>query len=595
MVSLDDQAALAILGRADALMVDVMDALSCLDRSEVGFRTLRLGIAANITVDLLSTYLRRHAYLAGVRLLVAKGSYDDLLGDVQRHQASGVDLLLILPFFDNLQPSWESQLQNLDPSSCQKVQADYLGRLELALQASQGIGQVVVLGAHLLYPHVASDGPQQRCLDAFNAGLVDVVCRHPQAKLVEMAGLLARHGHANSIDARFYFRGKAPYTAGIIDRMAREVVFATRGFGSIFHKVLVLDCDNTLWGGIVGEDGPDGIALDPYSFPGNIFWNVQQQLRALEARGVLLCLCSKNNPADVDGVLEHHSAMVLRDAHFVAKKINWTDKPTNLRTLAAELNLGLESFVFIDDSLFEIEAVREQLPQVTVFQVPKTLHDYPDLMREQVVPLFIAGGVSPESTSKTQQYLGLAKATGLQTGFASQEDYLQSLRLVVSLQRNMTAQVGRISELIAKSNQFNLTTQRLLPGEVLALIERADATVYSFSVNDRLAQHGLTGVLIILDEDDAVVVHSFLMSCRVIGRGIEFAIWRTVVADALARGKRLLRASFLPTAKNAQVADFYDRLGLKRIREASDGSRFYEASLADLALIDSVWVELRDV
>lgn len=599
-----EQAALATLARPDASLAELMQALQQLDRSEAGFRPLSLGIAANITVDLLSTQLRRQAYLAGVRLAVAKGSYDDLVGDAQAHAAAGVDLLVILPFFDNLQPGWEGRLAGLDGAEIEATQADYLSRLELALQAARGVGQVLLLGAHLWNPEVAADSPQQQALQAFNSGLAAAAARHPQVRLIETAGLLARHGAEQAFDARFYYRAKSPYTSGFLGRLARQASLATRGFGSAFHKVLVLDCDNTLWGGILGEDGLDGIKLDRHSFPGNVYWTVQQQLCALEAQGVLLCLASKNNAADVDEVLARHPDMVLGDAQLVAKKVNWNDKPSNLRALARELNLGLESFVFVDDSAFEIEAVREQLPQVRVFQVPvKALQDYPALLRDQIAPLFTAGGVSAESRHKTGQYKALAQAAEARAGFASQQDYLRSLGLKLRLQRNASAQVPRITELMAKSNQFNLTTRRLQAGDVAALMARSPAAcVYSFSVSDRLADHGLTGVLICEDQgEDAVAVHSFLMSCRVIGRGVEFAVWRAVVADALARGKRLLRASYLPTAKNAQVADFFDRLGLHQadmtdemIDETGEGARAYESALDGLVLAESAWVELQE-
>lgn len=594
---MSDADALATLGRADAPMVEVLQALKALDASTAGFRTLSVGIAANVTVDLLGTYLRRHAYAAGVRLQVAKGNYDDLVGDAQAHAAAGVDLLVILPFFDNLQPGWETQLETLDAGTRAAAQADYLNRLELALQAAKAVPQVLLFTGHLMNPAVGARSPQQAALDAFNDGLADAAARHPQVKRVETAGLLARFGARHAFDARFYFRGKAPYTAGFIDQLAQAAALATRRFGTQFHKVLALDCDNSLWGGIVGEDGPDGIKLDRYSYPGNIFWTVQQQFKALEAGGALLCLNSKNNPADVDEVLADHPHMVLRDAQLVAKKVNWTDKPSNLRALAAELNLGLDSFVFIDDSAFEVEAVREQLPQVRVFQVPKALQDYPALVRDEIAPLFTAGGVSAESRGKTQQYRALAQAAEARAGFANQEDYLRSLGLAVTLQRNAEAQLARITELMAKSNQFNLTTERLQAGDVAALMARPDATVYSFSVSDRLAEHGLTGVLITEDDADdagAVRVHSFLMSCRVIGRGIEFAVWRAVVADALARGKQRLKAAYRPTAKNAQVADFYDRLGLSLSSAAGDGTRFYMAELATVQLAESAWVELRN-
>jgi FkbH-like protein len=594
MVNEDDAVAMALLARPELPLAEVMAALSRLDRSAAAFRTLKVGIAANITVDLLGTALRRHGYASGVRLQVAKGHYDDLQGDVQAHRDAGVDLLLLLPFFDNLQPGWETQLDTLDAAARDAVHADYLQRLALALDTAKSIPQVLLLQAHLHQPDVAAHSPQQRALDAFNTGLAELAARHANVRLVDTAGLLARHGARQAFDARFWFRGKAPYTAGFVDQLAQRIAQATRGFGSRFHKVLVLDCDNTLWGGIVGEDGIGGIQLDAHGHPGNIFRQVQQQIRALEAQGVLVCLCSKNNDADVAEVLALHPAMALRAEHVVARKVNWDDKPANLRALAAELNLGLDSFVFVDDSSFEVQAVRERLPMVTVFQVPAALHAYPALVREQIAPLFVAAGVSAESRSKTQQYRSLAQAATAQGSFASHEDYLRSLGLKITLHRDNPVQLARIAELTAKSNQFNLTTQRLQAGDLTALMQRPGTTVYAFTVSDRFADHGLTGVLITEDTGDDVAVHSFLMSCRVIGRGVEFAVWRAVVADALQRGKRRLCAAYRPTAKNAQVADFYDRLGLPCVETADDGSRCYAADLAQLQLSDSNWVEVED-
>lgn len=585
--------ALAVLRRADAPQIEVMDALKALDRCDHPFRTLSLGIAANITMEVAVNALRRHAYLAGVRLTVHKGDYDNLLGDVQAHAARGVDILLVVPFFDNLLPSFEAQLEGLDAVARQAPVADYLARLDLALAQAQGIGTVVLAGAHLWHAAAAFDGRgvQTEAVAAFNAGLHQAAARRANVKLLDTAGIVATLGTRQSFDARFYYSSKAPYTTAFANEFARQLSLVTRGFGSVFHKVLVLDCDNTLWGGIVGEDGLEGIALDPYHHPGNIFWNVQQQILALERQGVLVCLCSKNNDADVLEVLNTHQKMVVRHEHVVARRVNWDDKPANLRALATELNLGLESFVFVDDSPFEVEAVREQLPQVRVFQVPKRLTDYPAMFRE-ISELFLAGGVSAESRSKTQQYKGLAEAAAQQASFGSQEDYLRSLELKVLLKRDDVSQVARISELVNKSNQFNLTTRRLAPGDVAALMARPDATVYSFTVRDRLADHGITGVLVTEDEGDAVKVHSFLMSCRVIGRGVEFSVWKAVLDDARSRGKTVLQAAYVPSAKNAQVRDFFDRLGLPLAGEGADGSRFYEARVSDVTLADSNWVEL---
>jgi FkbH-like protein len=591
----DTNAALAVLRQHDAPMVDVMQALTRLERSEASFRKLRVGIASNVTVDLLANYLRRHAYLAGVRLEVLKGSYDNLLGDVETFCAKGVDHLIVLPFFDNLQASLEAQLDGLEAAARRAPIVDYLARLNLALSQAAGVGNIILAGAHLWHPAVSFDGSslQAELVGDFNAALREAAAKRANVRYLDTAVIVATVGTRHAFDARFYYRGKAPYTPAFINELSRQISLVTRSFGSVFHKVLVLDCDNTLWGGIVGEEALAGIQLDPYSYPGNIFWNVQQQVLALEQQGVLICLCSKNNEADVDEVLNGHKHMVFKQKHVVARKVNWNDKVSNLKALAAELNLGLDSFIFVDDSSFEVEAVREQLPAVRVFQVPQRLTDYPAMLRE-ISELFLAGGVSPGSRSKTHQYRQLTQAASLQAGFSSQEDYLRSLGLKVHLQRDATDQIGRISELMNKSNQFNLTTRRLMPGDVTRLMESEHATVYSFSVSDRLADHGVTGVIITEDEGDAVVVHSFLMSCRVIGRGVEFSVWKAVFVDAISRGKMVLRATYVPSAKNAQVANFFDRLGFDNTGEDGDGSRHYEVGVSSVRLVDSNWVELID-
>lgn len=585
--------ALAVLRQQGAPMVDVLNALAQLDSNETEFRPLRLGITANITVDLLSTYLRRHAYLTGVRLEVFNGSYDNILDDVETFCAQSVDILIIIPFFDNLQASWEAQIDARDADARQAPMADYLDRLNLALAKTQSLGTVILAGAHLWNNAAVLDGSslQAALLTDFNVALRTLTESRSNARFFDVAAIVTNIGARHAFDARFYYRGKAPYTPLFLNEFAAHVSLATRSFGSVFHKVLVLDCDNTLWGGIVGEDGMDGIQLDPYSFPGNVFWNIQQQLLALERQGVLLCLCSKNNDKDVDQVLTGHTHMVLKAAHLVARKVNWNDKPGNIKALAQELNLGLDSFVFIDDSAFEVEAVREQLPMVRVFHVPKRLTDYPAMMRE-VSALFLAGGINDESRNKTQQYRQLLNASATQSQFSSQKDYLKSLQLKVHLRCNATDQVGRIAELVNKSNQFNLTTYRRAPGDLIRLMEGAHTNVYSFSVSDRFAEHGVTGVLITEDKGDTLVVDSFLLSCRVIGRGVEFSVWKAILDEAHSRGMNVLRASYVPSGRNDQVADFFDRLGLNKTGEGDDGSRHYESPLDNIQLADNNWVEL---
>ncbi|BBY36632.1 hypothetical protein MMAN_07660 [Mycobacterium mantenii] len=581
--------ALEILRNSNAPMTDVLKALSTLDKAEHKGRTIKLGIAANISVDLLGNYLRRHAYLEDVRLEVINGSYDDLLNDVADFVAQDVDQLLIIPFFDNLYAAWESQLDALAADERQARMQTWLSKLQLALGQAASVGRLTLAGAHL-WNHMPYGAAADLLLE-FNGAMKALADAHANAQFLDTVGIVSYLGEKVALDARFYYAGKAPYTPTFFDEFARRFALATRGFGSYFYKVLALDCDNTLWGGIVGEDGLNGIALDPYDYPGNVYWTVQQQLRQLESRGILLCLCTKNNVEDADEVFAKHPNAVLKDEHFAAKKVNWDPKVASLRALAEELNLGQESFIFVDDSDFELEAVRTQLPQVKVFQVPKKLSDYPAMLRD-IASLCLAGGLSAESKSRTQQYKQLALAATGQETFASQEDYLRSLDLKVHIYRDAREQIARIAELTQKSNQFNLTTRRYTPGEIVTLMDRPDSTVYSFDVRDRFGDCGITGVIVVDFAAEHAIIDAFLMSCRVIGRGVEFAVWPAVLDDIRERGNHGLTARYLPSAKNAQVADFFDRLGLSKVEESDDGARRYEAQLDSVRLADSDWVKL---
>jgi FkbH-like protein len=247
--------------------------------------------------------------------------------------------------------------------------------------------------------------------------------------------------------------------------------------------------------------------------------------------------------------------------------------------------------VFVDDSDFECEAVRTQLPEVTVFQVPARPADYPAVIA-RIKDLFLAGGASTDGGEKTLQYRQRAEAIAEQGRFASQEEYLASLGLTVTLARDDGARVARISELSQKSNQFNLTTVRYGPAEIERLMADPNTAVWALDVADKFGAAGLTGVVVMRFTADVATIESFFMSCRVLGRGVEFSIWPTILGDAAARGCGTVRAEYLPTAKNAQAADFYDRLGLP-FASAADGARHYEAAIADFSAPPSPWITVQ--
>lgn len=574
-----------------ATLSATMQAVEELERANSDARASTIGVSSNVTLSLLGTFLRKHALLAGARLRVTPGNFDDVLGDLERFQHGGVQDVLILPFFDNLVPSFEAQLPNLSAEAIEAKLEDVRARHALALERARGFRTVFLCTFHRF--GASADATAElvsRTIGRFNEALRQVAASFPNVRIIDTVAVVAAVGAGRAFDRRFYYKGKAPYSAAFLDELARRVGAASRGFGGHFYKALVIDCDNTLWGGVIGEDQLAGIQLGPHDYPGNVYWRVQNEIVALERSGVLLVLCSKNNPEDVDEVFAKHPDCVLKPSHIILKKVNWQDKATNLREISAELNIGLDSLVFLDDSDFECSGVRAQLPMVRTFQVPSTLSEYPRVF-EEIKELFLAGAVSGESASKTEQYRQRAEAETLKASFGSQEEFLASLGLEIDIARDARASIPRISELTQKSNQFNVTTRRYGVGEITQLMDAASSTVYSVVVRDKFGSAGLTGIIIMRWEGRRAVVDSFLMSCRVIGRGIEFAVWNDVIADARARGCSEFVAQYVPTRKNALVKDFFDRLGLPATVDG-DGTQHYAMAVADFPAQSTPWIKV---
>ncbi|RYG86317.1 MAG: hypothetical protein EON58_21865, partial [Alphaproteobacteria bacterium] len=321
-----------------------------------------------------------------------------------------------------------------------------------------------------------------------------------------------------------------------------------------------------------------------------VYWRAQQEFVALEKAGTLLCLCTKNNSADVEEVLASHPHMVIRRENLTILKINWDDKASNLRAIAQELNVGVDSIVFLDDSSYELEGVRSQIPEVKAVQVPANITEYPRVV-EQIKALFVAGGVSAESAAKSQQYKQKLAAESTQAQFGSQEEYLASLDLRVAVTRNSERDQPRISELTQKSNQFNVTTRRYSQGEIANAMSAEDRCVYSMTVEDKFGSAGLTAVAVVDYSSGAAEVEAFLMSCRVIGRGVEEAIWSVIAEDAVKRGCSQLRGRYIRTAKNVLVERFFDHLGLD-IEAEDEAGRSYVGSLDLFAEQKSPWVKV---
>jgi FkbH-like protein len=318
-------------------------------------------------------------------------------------------------------------------------------------------------------------------------------------------------------------------------------------------KCIVLDCDGTLWGGILGEDGPDGIRLGE-TYPGICYQKFQRQLKNLKKLGFLLAINSKNNEADVAALFERHPSMALHWDDFVSIRINWQDKASNMRSIAEELNLGTDSFVFIDDNPFELESVHSALPGVACLRVPEEIWKLPNLLPEW-------GWIDRlrltfEDLAKSAMYSQERDRKSVERGATSHEDYLRQLDLRMTVERfDARRHLERAVQLIQKTNQFNLTTRRHSSAELTSIVE-SGALVYLASLSDRFGDYGRIALAIVRTDGEVPLLDTFLMSCRAIGRKAEDVFLAFLVDKLRDLGHTELRGQYLPTAKNEVCGSF---------------------------------------
>jgi FkbH-like protein len=346
-------------------------------------------------------------------------------------------------------------------------------------------------------------------------------------------------------------------------------------------KALIFDCDNTLWKGILGEDGFNNIEMSAMTKDGVVFSEIQAMALALNRQGILIGLCSKNNPRDVDEVIKSHPDMQLREKHITINKSNWSDKVSNLKEIAQELNIGLDSLVFVDDSSFEVNLIREHLPEITVLQVPERLYVYPKMLRENF-GLFYNLSFTAEDRKKIDMYRQQVKRETVKKKFTDIEDYLASLELKITIHLDDESIVPRMSQMSQKTNQFNLTTKRYTEDNIKNFIENDASKAFTFSVTDKFGDSGVTGLCIINIDDDskAADIDTLMMSCRIIGRNLEYAFIDYII-DVLKENKiNNVKAKYIRTQKNEQVKEFYDNCSFSLI-ESTDTVRNYTLDISN--------------
>jgi FkbH-like protein len=375
---------------------------------------------------------------------------------------------------------------------------------------------------------------------------------------VDLDRLAAELGLARWANERMFHSAKLSFDPDCLPAWLPVFRAAWRNACARPKKVLVLDLDNTLWGGVIGDDGVEGIVLGPGSARGEAFHAWGGYVAALRARGVVLAVCSKNAPEIAASAFAHAHAALKRE-HFAAFECSWEDKARGLRRIAAELNLGIDSFVFADDNAAECELVRRELPDVSVVH----LGTEPGLFiaKLEAGHWFDMDALTAADLGRAQSYEARRQAAEEAAQSADLGTYLAGLAMRGKLAEAAQAELARLAQMEQKTNQFNVTTRRYEQSALAALMARDDAVVLSFSLADKFADHGLVSSLVAVQEGEAMRIDSWLMSCRVFSRSAEQFMLRGLIAMARARGARTIIGEYRPTAKNGVVADLYERLG----------------------------------
>ena len=532
-------------------------------------RGQKLALLSNVNMNLVIRMLQKQ-----VEVYETEGYGNELgilMNPSSSYHAFGPDITFLA---EDLMELLE---HDLDPEAAGERIDGWFARLEEALVSSQiyYIGDAYLQGAEL----AAADRGRKAALEGLWQRRLEEFCKiHANVRILPYHRLVETLGEENAFSLKMWYMGRILLSNEAQKRLCALILDRVRVESGIPKKVLLLDLDNTLWGGLAGEHDRTPVVLSE-EHAGLAYKNLQRLLLEMQKQGVLLGIVSKNNEQDAMEILKKHPHMVLRPEAFAAKRINWTPKHENIREIARELNLGLDSFVFWDDSPAERQLVKEMLPQVEVPDFPDKPEELAPAMAEIFREYFEKAFITEEDRKKTAQYTAFSERNRLREVSGSFEAYLRDLEIAVR-RMDPKRHVERLLQLMNKTNQFNLTTRRYTRAQIAELLEDADRCVYLYNVADRFGDNGITAVLIADCSGEAPVLTDFVMSCRIMGRKIEDALVEDVEKDLRSRGWDRLRGMYLPTAKNAPVSGLYERLGYVEVGAAGEKGILYEIGLA---------------
>ena len=394
-----------------------------------------------------------------------------------------------------------------------------------------------------------------------NMLLADSTADFGNLRLIDLQQIRAVMGADQFKDSKMYAIAKMPMSTSALVKVAKRVVEAVRVRKGRFHKCAVVDLDNTLWGGVIGDDGLEGIEIGELG-QGHAFTDFQIWLKELKKRGIMLAVCSKNNDNTAKEPFEKHPEMVLRLNDFSAFVANWEDKASNILKIRDELNIGLDSMVFLDDNPFERNLVKTMLPEVEVVELPEDPALYVDCVRR--LNLFDTASYSEEDQVRTERYLAEKKRAQLNTTIENYDEYLKALEMKAEAKPFDTFHIPRIAQLTQRSNQFNVRTIRYTDAEITEIARSDQYITRYFTLRDKFGDHGLISVVILEKQEDHLFVNEWLMSCRVLKRGMEQFVADSIINAAIEAGFSKVVGEYIETPKNAMVKNLFSDMGFEK-------------------------------
>lgn len=561
----------------------------------------RIAVLRSYAVEPLQPVLRAAAYAHRIDLKIDIGGYNSYVQEildesnaVYRQPVNAV--VLSVQARDVVPELWEGYADLAAGEAAavvSRVQEDYGNWVKMLRSRTSAH----VLLQTLETPAAAANGEldyqsaagQAEALFRINQHMRSIAAATPGVHIIDYGALVARHGSGHWHDPHKWASMNMPFRAEGLTAVAGSWMRILCPLAGRAAKVLVTDLDNTLWRGVIGEDGVEGIQAGA-AYPGCAYRAVQRALLDCSRRGILLAICSKNNAADVAPVFDRHPDMLLRMEHFAAERMNWRPKPDNLREIAAELNLGIDSLVFLDDNPAERSRVRMECPEVTVIELPEDPMEYARAIRD--CPELQRLSVSDEDRHRGSLYQVQRQRTELERQAPTVEEFYRQLAQEIEIQPLTAATLSRVAQLTGKTNQFNLTTRRYSEQEIRQLAADPAVGIYAARISDRFGDNGITAVAITRIAGSVCEIDTFLLSCRVISRTVETALLAHLLEDCKERGARLLRGWFFPTAKNAPAADFYPKHGFTPV-ESKDGGQLWAIDVAAANLQCPPWIQLR--